>query len=96
MTPGTLLREARQASGLTQTQLAARLGTSQPAVARLESPGANPTWATFTRALRAAGYAIELTSLAEPAVELDLGQLRERRCLDHRRYRRRSCEQREW
>ena len=78
MTPASLLREARQASGLTQTQLAARLATSQPAVARLERPGANPTWTTFVRALRAAGYGIELRTLAEPAVELDLDQLRER------------------
>lgn len=78
MTPGTLLREAQQASGLTQTQLAARLGTSQPAVARLERPSANPTWATLMRALHAAGYGIELTSLNDSPVELDLDQLRER------------------
>lgn len=78
MAPGALLREARKAAGLTQTQLAQRLGTSQPVVARLERPGANPTWGTFVEAMRAAGYGVELKPLNQGAAELDLDQLRER------------------
>lgn len=63
---------------MTQAQLAQRLGTSQPVVARLERPGANPTWDTVARALRAAGYGVELKPLNRGTAELDLAQLRER------------------
>jgi transcriptional regulator with XRE-family HTH domain len=38
-----LLREAREAAGLTQASLAERLGTSQQAVAQAERPDGNPT-----------------------------------------------------
>lgn len=40
---GYLLREARDAAGLTQASLAERLGTSQQAVAQAERPNGNPT-----------------------------------------------------
>jgi len=52
--PGYLLREAREAAGLTQADLAERLGVSQQAVAQAERPNANPTvalLATWSRAL---------------------------------------------
>jgi len=70
----TTLRDARHASGLTQTELAKRLGTSQAAVARLERQGANPTVATLRRALRAAGHGLELRATPQPS-SLDLPQL---------------------
>ena len=41
--PGYLLREAREASGLTQAALAGRLGVSQQAVAQAERWDSNPT-----------------------------------------------------
>ena len=41
--PGYLLREAREAAGLTQTQLARRVGCSQQAVAQAERWTSNPT-----------------------------------------------------
>ena len=56
MAPDQLIREARRRAGLTQAQLAARLGTTQAAVARLERPGANPTLATLQEAVSAAGH----------------------------------------
>jgi transcriptional regulator with XRE-family HTH domain len=72
---GSLLRAARRDAGLTQAQLAERLGWTQPAIARLERPGANPTVATLDRALRATGR--RLTS--EPATpDVDETQLIER------------------
>jgi transcriptional regulator with XRE-family HTH domain len=72
---GSLLRAARRDAGLTQAQLAERLGWTQPAVARLERPGANPTVATLDRALRATGR--RLTS--EPArPDVDETQIIER------------------
>jgi transcriptional regulator with XRE-family HTH domain len=62
-----LLIEARRSSGLTQAQLARRLGTSQSAVAQLERRGTNPTVATLARALRAAGHRLVLSADAEPS-----------------------------
>lgn len=62
MSPSTLIREARRSAGLTQAQLAARLGTTQGAVAQLERAGANPTVARLDAALRAAGRRLELAA----------------------------------
>jgi transcriptional regulator with XRE-family HTH domain len=55
-----LLRDARRASGLTQADLAGRLGTTQSAVARLERDAANPRIDTLDRALRACGCDLSL------------------------------------
>jgi transcriptional regulator with XRE-family HTH domain len=58
--PTTLLRDARRKAGLTQRQLALRLGVSQAAVAKLERPGSNPTFETLAGALWATGHRLEL------------------------------------
>jgi transcriptional regulator with XRE-family HTH domain len=60
MTPADLIRTARLAEGLTQNELAARLGTTQSAVARLEANGANPRIETLARALSACGRELSL------------------------------------
>jgi transcriptional regulator with XRE-family HTH domain len=57
-----LLAEARRSRGLTQAELARRLGTTQSAVAQLERTGTNPTIATLDRALRAAGHRLALSA----------------------------------
>jgi len=41
------LRQARQAAGLTQAELARRAGVSQQQVAKVERPDSNPTLATL-------------------------------------------------
>lgn len=46
---GAKIREARQRSGLTQRDLADRLGCQQPAVARLEAGGVSPNVRTLER-----------------------------------------------
>jgi transcriptional regulator with XRE-family HTH domain len=56
--PGLLLGQARRRAGITQTDLAARLGITQAAVAQLERADANPRIATLDRALRATGAAL--------------------------------------
>jgi transcriptional regulator with XRE-family HTH domain len=56
---GYLIRQARRAVGLTQTELASRLGTTQSAIARLEAPLSNPRLETFERALAATGHTLE-------------------------------------
>jgi transcriptional regulator with XRE-family HTH domain len=75
-TPGPLLRQARLAAGLTQAQLAERLGTEQPVIARLESPRSNPRAATLRRAIRATGHDLQVTLRASPA-EVDETMLAE-------------------
>jgi transcriptional regulator with XRE-family HTH domain len=62
MEADALLRRARTDAGLTQSELARRLGTSQPAIVKLERPGANPTVRTLDRALRASGHRLELNA----------------------------------
>lgn len=62
MSAPALVREARRSAGLTQAQLATRLGTTQGAVAQLERPGSNPTVARLDEALRATGHRLELVS----------------------------------
>jgi transcriptional regulator with XRE-family HTH domain len=63
MSGGTIIREARLAEGLTQAQLATRLGVTQPAVARLEHTGDGVSVATLQRALNAMGRTLELRSV---------------------------------
>lgn len=55
-----LLRNARLQAGLTQAELARRMGVSQAAVAKLERPGANPTVDTLDAALWATGHSLVL------------------------------------
>lgn len=67
---GTFIRSFRLSAGLTQAQLARRMGTTQSAIARLEGRAANPTVSHLERALRAAGQRLELRSVAaEPSVD---------------------------
>ncbi len=46
---GEKVRDAREAAGLSQRELAARMGTSQAAVARLETGGVGATLTTLQR-----------------------------------------------
>jgi transcriptional regulator with XRE-family HTH domain len=59
LSSSTLIRQARRAAGLTQTELAGRMGTTQSVIARLESPRSNPRLDTLNRALAAAGQQLE-------------------------------------
>jgi len=54
-----LINEARQLAGITQTELASRMGTHQSVVARWETGKTQPTLETVIRAVEAAG--LELT-----------------------------------
>jgi transcriptional regulator with XRE-family HTH domain len=65
-----LVAAARRQAGLTQQELAQRAGTSQPAVARIERGGGNPSLATVRRLVNAAGFDLRL-ELAPRAVHRD-------------------------
>ena len=50
-----LVYRLRTDAGLTQAELAERMGTTQSAIARMEGGGARPTLETFERLARAVG-----------------------------------------
>lgn len=63
------LLKARQAAGLTQTEVAERMGTKASAIARLEAGGGNkshsPSIATLTRYAQAVGCQLEVRLIRE-------------------------------
>lgn len=56
MIGGELVREGRKRADLTQKQLADRAGTTQSAIARLESGRTTPSLETVERLLRLCGW----------------------------------------
>lgn len=61
----SVVREARSRAGLSQTELARRVGTSQPAIARYERARVMPDLATLLRIVEACGLELHF-QLAEP------------------------------
>ena len=57
------VRWARTEAGLTQSDLAKRLGVSQPRIARLELPGANPSVETMRRVAAVLNLRLEIAFL---------------------------------
>ena len=62
--PGYLLRVAREGAGLTQAELAERLGISQQAVAQAERWESNPTIAFIERWARACNHELKIELVA--------------------------------
>jgi transcriptional regulator with XRE-family HTH domain len=65
---GFLIRDARRRRSLGQAELAKRLGTSQPAISRIERDQISPTIETLERILNAMGETLRVStlSLSEP------------------------------
>ena len=61
MDAGSLIRDARQRAGLTQTELAHAAGTSQPTLAAYESGAKSPSVRTLDRIIRATGATLDVT-----------------------------------
>jgi ribosome-binding protein aMBF1 (putative translation factor) len=57
---GERVRDAREAAGLTQRELASRMGTSQAAVARLEAGGTGATLTTLQKVASALGLVVSV------------------------------------
>jgi ribosome-binding protein aMBF1 (putative translation factor) len=57
---GRMVRELREARGLSQRELAARMGTTQSVVGRLEAGGSRPTIVTLDRVAQALGVRLEV------------------------------------
>lgn len=62
---GEQIRDAREAAGLTQRELASRMGTSQAAIARLEAGGVGATLTTLQKVATALN--LEVAVLLRPA-----------------------------
>ena len=73
--PMTLIRTARYAAGITQVELAARAGTTQPAVAAYESGARRPNLATLSRLLEGCEHEVEV--IARPRVRRGAASLAE-------------------
>lgn len=56
----TLFYNTRTEAGLTQAELAARMGTSQPVIARIERGGSTPTVDMLGRLARATGHRLQI------------------------------------
>lgn len=74
-TPGQLLREARLRHGLSQASLAARSGTTQSAISRIENDRVSPSLDTLWELLFLLGEDLELTaSERDSGTDLTLNQ----------------------
>lgn len=69
MTGASVIRRARLRAGISQAELARRLETKQPVVARWESGARTPSLETVSRAVEACGLAIDVA-----VVERDPGE----------------------
>jgi transcriptional regulator with XRE-family HTH domain len=57
---GNLVKEARRRAGLTQVQLAELAGTTQSAIARLETGRTDPTFGQLQKLLLACGFRLDV------------------------------------
>lgn len=67
---GQLIRQARTSAGLTQRELATRLGTHQPVIARWENETTHPDFDKVVEAVEACGFElhVELRSVDHDTV----------------------------
>ena len=67
-----LVREARKRAGLTQAELAARAGTTQSAIARVEGGAVFPSLEHLTRLVQAAGFDIDVRLVPHDGHDLSM------------------------
>jgi transcriptional regulator with XRE-family HTH domain len=78
MVGGELVREGRRRSGLTQRELAVRAGTTQSAIARLESGRTRPALEDVVRLLRLTGWDLRVELVPdEPSDRWQAADLRD-------------------
>lgn len=73
MRGGNLVRQARRRAGLSQAELARRLGTKQPVIARWETGKRSPDYDAVARAVAACGFELEpLLAVADPQTDAQI------------------------
>jgi uncharacterized protein len=90
MDAATLIRTTRERAGLSQGLLAARAGTSQPAVSRYESGTSSPSVETLDRLLAVMGARLDLVAEGSPR-HLDVRTPRMAKLRAHREVIRRAA-----
>ena len=60
----------RQQAGLTQQQVAERMGTKKSNISRLERGNSNPGWSTLTSYAKACGFQLALVATAESSLDV--------------------------
>ncbi len=70
MLASEVLTTARRRAGLTQAELAGRVGTTQSAIARLERGENSPSWDRVDEIVRACGLTLEVSMVEPDPVEL--------------------------
>lgn len=63
-----ILRDARKKAGLTQAELAGRLGTDKAYISKVEHGRTIPSVSTFYRIISALGMQVEITNLSEEQI----------------------------
>jgi len=81
VTAATLIREARQAAGLSQVALAERLSTTQSAISRWERGHDEPRLGTLRSILGACDRRLVLSSETHPLADVDRAQIRQQLAL---------------
>ena len=76
MDAAVALRDARVAAGLSQSELADRVGTSQATISAYENGTKQPSVATLSRLLAATGSRLTVTPAAHPVIEPSARQLK--------------------
>jgi transcriptional regulator with XRE-family HTH domain len=84
MKGGSLVREARRRAGLSQEELAARVGTTQSAIARLERGRTEPNHVRVVELVRACGLDLVPTLHVVDDSDLDLARANLRLSVDDR------------
>ena len=60
---GQIIEEARKKAGITQSELAERIGTNKTYISRIETGRTEPRVGTFYRIAAALGLAVKLTAI---------------------------------
>jgi transcriptional regulator with XRE-family HTH domain len=84
MIGGELVREARKRAGLTQAELAGRAGTTQSAIARLESGRTSPALEQVERLLKLCGFQLVVQLAPYDDSDLVQAEARQRQGVDER------------
>lgn len=67
--PARIVKSVREGAALSQRELAARAGTAQSVIARIETGVTDPTWHTLTGIVRAAGYELRPQLTRTPVLD---------------------------
>jgi transcriptional regulator with XRE-family HTH domain len=76
MEAGVALRDARVAAGLSQSELADRVGTSQATISAYENGSKQPSVATLSRLLAATGSRLTVARASQAVLEPSARQLK--------------------